>query len=148
MSSAASKTRSKGNRLRPDVQTRRMKAALLGRLRFSPPELAVEDPPHALSMTALSAFYFLSIRLRVGQDRPCPKLVSEAARIVASGKMSATDAVLPILEGLSTNTISKMLLAGIGIDSCCIEGLALAAFGRWSGWQLLNERTNVIRRKS
>jgi len=24
-------------------------------------------------LTPLSAFYFLSIRLRVGQDRPCPK---------------------------------------------------------------------------
>jgi len=51
--------------------------------------------------------------------------------------MSATDAVLPILAGLSTKTISKMFLAGIGIDGCCVEGLAPGAFGRWSGWQLL-----------
>ena len=33
------------------------------------------------------------------------------ATLVASGKMSASDAVIPILTGLSTNTISKAILA-------------------------------------
>ena len=35
------------------------------------------------------------------------------ASLVASGKMNVADAVVPILAGLSTNTISKMFLAGI-----------------------------------
>src|SRR5665647_1924373 len=34
------------------------------------------------------------------------------ASLVASGKMTPADAVLPILAGLSTNTLSKLVLAG------------------------------------
>ena len=37
------------------------------------------------------------------------------ASLVASGKMNVADAIFPILAGLSTNTISKMVLAGIGL---------------------------------
>jgi len=59
------------------------------------------------------------------------------ASLVASGKMSATDAVLPILAGLSTNTISKMVLARIsGRRSFAlrvIPGLIVVALAAWVG---------------
>ena len=57
------------------------------------------------------------------------------ASLVAAGKMSAADAVFPILAGLSTNTISKIFLAGVSggrfffsscdtrIDSRCFGSL-------------------------
>ena len=40
------------------------------------------------------------------------------ASLVASGKMSAADAVFPILAGLSTNTISKIILAWTSGGQC------------------------------
>ena len=59
------------------------------------------------------------------------------ATFVASGKMSATDAVVPILAGLSTNTISKMFLAGsTGGRSFAlrvIPGLIIVALAAWIG---------------
>ena len=60
-----------------------------------------------------------------------------AASLVASGKMSATDAVFPILAGFSTNTISKMILAGIsgGFSFALrvIPGLIVVALAAWAG---------------
>jgi uncharacterized membrane protein (DUF4010 family) len=60
-----------------------------------------------------------------------------AASLVASGKMSATDAVFPILAGFSTNTISKMMLAGIsgGISFALrvIPGLIVVVLAAWAG---------------
>ena len=59
------------------------------------------------------------------------------ASLVASGKMDATNAVFPILAGLSTNTISKMVLAGIGGGSAfalrVIPGLIVVALAAWVG---------------
>ena len=59
------------------------------------------------------------------------------ASLVASGKMSAADAVIPILAGLSTNTISKMILAltsgGLSFALRVIPGLILAALAAWVG---------------
>jgi uncharacterized membrane protein (DUF4010 family) len=59
------------------------------------------------------------------------------ASLVASGKMSAADAVLPILAGLSTNTMSKMLLAGISGGRSfalrVIPGLIVVALAAWGG---------------
>ena len=59
------------------------------------------------------------------------------ASLVASGKMSATDAVFPILAGLSTNTISKMFLAGISGGPAfalrVIPGLIIVALAAWIG---------------
>jgi uncharacterized membrane protein (DUF4010 family) len=59
------------------------------------------------------------------------------ASLVASEKMSAPDAVLPILAGLSTNTTTKMLLAGTtGGPSFAlrvIPGLLLVALAAWAG---------------
>ena len=59
------------------------------------------------------------------------------ASLVASGKMSATDAVFPILAGLSTNTISKMVLAGISGGRSfalrVIPGLIVVALAAWVG---------------
>ena len=59
------------------------------------------------------------------------------ASLVASGKMSATDAVFPILAGLSTNTISKMVLAGISGGRAfalrVIPGLIVVALAAWVG---------------
>ena len=59
------------------------------------------------------------------------------ASLVASGKMSAADAVFPILAGLSTNTMSKMVLAGISGGRSfalrVIPGLIVVALAAWVG---------------
>ena len=59
------------------------------------------------------------------------------ATLVASGKMTAADAMLPILAGLSTNTISKLVLAGTsGGRSFAIRvipGLILVVLAAWAG---------------
>ena len=59
------------------------------------------------------------------------------ASLVASGKMSAVDAVFPILAGLSTNTISKIIFAwsggGRSFALRLIPGLILVAGAAWAG---------------
>jgi uncharacterized membrane protein (DUF4010 family) len=54
------------------------------------------------------------------------------ASLVASGKLTPPDAVLPILAGLSTNTISKIVLAassgGLSFALRVIPGLVMVAF--------------------
>jgi uncharacterized membrane protein (DUF4010 family) len=59
------------------------------------------------------------------------------ASLVASEKMTAADAVLPFLAGLSTNTISKLVLAGTsGGRSFAIRvipGLILVGSAAWVG---------------
>ena len=59
------------------------------------------------------------------------------ASLVASGKMSAADAVFPILAGLSTNTISKIFLAGVSggrsFSLRVIPGLIVVALAAWIG---------------
>ena len=59
------------------------------------------------------------------------------ATLVASGKMTAADAVWPVLAGLSTNTLSKLVLAGItGGRSFAIRvipGLILVMLAAWAG---------------
>ncbi|MGZ5805024.1 MAG: MgtC/SapB family protein [Xanthobacteraceae bacterium] len=59
------------------------------------------------------------------------------ATLVASGKTSASDAVVPILAGLSTNTISKMFLAGStggrAFALRVIPGLIIVALAAWAG---------------
>jgi uncharacterized membrane protein (DUF4010 family) len=59
------------------------------------------------------------------------------ASLVASGKMSASEAILPILAGFSTNTISKVFLA-IASGSrpfafSVIPGLLVVALLAWAG---------------
>ncbi|HEY9455536.1 MAG TPA: hypothetical protein VIR82_22875, partial [Bradyrhizobium sp.] len=59
------------------------------------------------------------------------------ASLVASGKMSAADAAFPILAGLSTNTISKIIFAwssgGRPFALRLIPGLLLVAGAAWAG---------------
>ena len=59
------------------------------------------------------------------------------ASLVASGKLSTADAVLPILAGFSTNTISKMILAGTSGGRSfalrVIPGLIIVALAAWAG---------------
>ena len=59
------------------------------------------------------------------------------ASLVASGKMTVADAVLPILAGLSTNTISKLVLASTGGGRSfavrVIPGLILVVLAAWAG---------------
>ena len=58
------------------------------------------------------------------------------ASLVASGRMTPASAILPILAGLSTNTISKMIIAGTGGSSFAlrvIPGLILVALAAWAG---------------
>ena len=59
------------------------------------------------------------------------------ASLVASGKMSAADAVAPILAGLSTNTISKVILAGTNGGRAfalrVIPGLIVVVLAAWVG---------------
>jgi uncharacterized membrane protein (DUF4010 family) len=63
------------------------------------------------------------------------------ASLVASGKMSAVDAVFPILAGLSTNTISKIIFAwsggGRSFALRLIPGLILVAGAAWAGALLM-----------
>jgi uncharacterized membrane protein (DUF4010 family) len=63
------------------------------------------------------------------------------ASLVASGKMSAADAVLPILAGLSTNTVSKIAFAwSSGSRSFTlrlIPGLILVVAAAWTGVLLM-----------
>ena len=59
------------------------------------------------------------------------------ASLVASGKLTPPDAVLPILAGLSTNTISKIILAassgGLSFALRVIPGLIMVAVAAWVG---------------
>jgi uncharacterized membrane protein (DUF4010 family) len=59
------------------------------------------------------------------------------ASLVASGKMTAADAVFPILAGLSTNTISKIIFAwSSGSRSFAlrlIPGLVVVVVAAWAG---------------
>jgi uncharacterized membrane protein (DUF4010 family) len=59
------------------------------------------------------------------------------ASLVASGKLAPSDAVLPILAGLSTNTVSKLVLAvssgGLSFALRVIPGLIIVAFAAWAG---------------
>jgi uncharacterized membrane protein (DUF4010 family) len=58
------------------------------------------------------------------------------ASLVASGKMNAADAAIPILAGLSTNTISKIIFAqisgGRSFALRVIPGLILVALAAWA----------------
>jgi uncharacterized membrane protein (DUF4010 family) len=59
------------------------------------------------------------------------------ASLVASGKLTPPDAVLPILAGLSTNTVSKLALAvssgGLSFALRVVPGLILVACAAWAG---------------
>ncbi len=59
------------------------------------------------------------------------------ASLVAAGKMSAVDALIPILAGISTNTLSKMIFAGTSGGTSfairVIPGLILVALAAWAG---------------
>ena len=59
------------------------------------------------------------------------------ASLVAAGKLQASDAVLPILAGLTTNSISKILLAvasgGRSFALRVIPGLIIVALAAWAG---------------
>ena len=71
-------------------------------------------------------------------DVPDPHSAAiSVASLVASGKMTAADAVFPILAGLSTNTISKIILAGISggrsFALWVIPGLIVVALAAWAG---------------
>jgi uncharacterized membrane protein (DUF4010 family) len=59
------------------------------------------------------------------------------ASLVAAGKLEASDAVLPILAGLTTNSISKILLAatsgGRSFALRVIPGLIIVALATWAG---------------
>jgi uncharacterized membrane protein (DUF4010 family) len=59
------------------------------------------------------------------------------ASLVSSGKVAANDAILPILAGLSTNTVSKMVFAAISGGRSfavrVIPGLIIVALAAWVG---------------
>jgi uncharacterized membrane protein (DUF4010 family) len=59
------------------------------------------------------------------------------AALVASGKMNASDAVVPILAALSTNTVSKIVAAFMGggprFAARLVPGLLLVAGAAWAG---------------
>lgn len=63
------------------------------------------------------------------------------ASLVASGQMSPADAVMPILAGLSSNTISKLIFAtasgGRAFAIRVIPGLILVAASAWLGALIL-----------
>jgi len=57
--------------------------------------------------------------------------------LVASGKLSAQESALPILAGLTTNTVTKMVVAissgGRRFALQIIPGLILVVLGAWFG---------------
>ena len=57
--------------------------------------------------------------------------------LVAAGKIGPSDAVIPILAGFSTNTVTKMVLAftsgSRAFASRVIPGLVLVAGAAWAG---------------
>lgn len=59
------------------------------------------------------------------------------ASLVSSGKISPDDAVLPILAGFSTNTVSKMILAGSSggrrFAARVLPGLIMTISAAWAG---------------
>jgi uncharacterized membrane protein (DUF4010 family) len=59
------------------------------------------------------------------------------ASLVAAGKMAPADAVLPILVGLSTNTVTKVVLAvtagGRAFAIRVVPGLLLVIAAAWAG---------------
>lgn len=59
------------------------------------------------------------------------------AALVASGKITAGEAVIPILAGLTTNTISKIILAGTSGGRAfllrLLPGLVLVVVAAWAG---------------
>jgi uncharacterized membrane protein (DUF4010 family) len=59
------------------------------------------------------------------------------ASLVASGKIAASDALLPVLAGLTTNTISKIIVAAtsgsLSFAARVIPGLLLVALAAWAG---------------
>jgi uncharacterized membrane protein (DUF4010 family) len=62
------------------------------------------------------------------------------ASLVNAGRFTAADAVVPILLGLTTNTLSKMIVAvgsgGWGFARRTIPGLLLVLLAAWAGWWL------------
>ena len=59
------------------------------------------------------------------------------ASLVAAGKLPAPDATLPILAGLSTNTVSKIFFAAASGERPfafrVIPGLIVVALAAWAG---------------
>ena len=59
------------------------------------------------------------------------------ASLVASGKLSAQESLFPILAGLSTNTVTKIVVAissgGRRFALQIIPGLILVVLGAWFG---------------
>ena len=59
------------------------------------------------------------------------------ASLVAAGKLHALDAIIPILTGLSTNTISKIFFAAASGERSfafrVIPGLIVVALAAWAG---------------
>ena len=59
------------------------------------------------------------------------------ASLVAAGKLSANEAVLPILASLTTNTITKIVLAVLSGNwrfvSAVLPGLVLVILAAWIG---------------
>jgi len=59
------------------------------------------------------------------------------ASLVTSGKLSAQESALPILAGLTTNTVTKMVVAfssgGRRLALQIIPGVILVVLGAWFG---------------
>lgn len=62
------------------------------------------------------------------------------ASLSAAGKITASDAALPILVGLTTNTITKIVVAittgGRSFALRIVPGLLLVILGAWLGWAI------------
>jgi uncharacterized membrane protein (DUF4010 family) len=62
---------------------------------------------------------------------------ASAASLVAAGKLPVGDAVVPVLGAITTNTLTKMVLAAVGggapFARRIIPGLILVAVAAWAG---------------
>src|SRR5690606_24191371 len=63
---------------------------------------------------------------------------ASAASLVASGTITVSDAALPVLLGLTTNTVSKIVVAfasgGVRYAMQVVPGLLLTIAAAWLGW--------------
>jgi uncharacterized membrane protein (DUF4010 family) len=65
---------------------------------------------------------------------------ASAGSLVSSGTITTTQAALPVLLGLSTNTVSKIVVAFVSGGRCyamqVVPGLLLTVAAAWLGWLL------------
>ena len=65
-----------------------------------------------------------------------------AGSLVSADKLDAAHAVIPVLAGLTTNTVTKIILAfangGSSFAAQVVPGLLLTVVTAWLGWLVMH----------